>query len=74
MDEETVASLDLLEEIFEQDVFSLEFRLEPGMLEFTNNLIIGHSRTAFDDYQEPARKRWLVRLWLRDVGHRAYSG
>ncbi len=74
MDEETAASLDLVEGIFEQDVFPLEFRLEPGMLEFTNNLIIGHSRTAFDDYQEPTRKRWLVRLWLRDVGHRSYSG
>jgi alpha-ketoglutarate-dependent taurine dioxygenase len=74
MDKETVTSLDLVEEIFEQDMFSVEFQLEPGVLEFTNNLLIGHSRTAFDDYPEPARKRWLIRLWLRQVGRQAYSG
>lgn len=74
MDRETAASLDLIEETFDNEEFTIEFGLTPGMLEYTNNLVIGHSRTAFEDYPEPTRKRWLVRLWLRDRGRKAYTG
>ena len=29
---------------------------------------------AFEDFPEPERRRYLVRLWLRDPGRRAYAG
>jgi hypothetical protein len=74
MDKETMTSLDLIERIFEEEEFTLEFQLVPGLLEYTNNFVIGHSRTAFEDYPELLWKRWLVRLWLRDRGRRAYVG
>jgi hypothetical protein len=39
-----------------------------------NNLELCHRRTGFEDYQEPQRKRLLVRVWLRDVGEMRYQG
>jgi alpha-ketoglutarate-dependent taurine dioxygenase len=68
------ASLDALLEIFEDPALSVDFDLEPGQIQFVHNRALGHSRTAFVDYAEPARKRHLVRLWLRDRGRRAYPG
>ncbi len=38
--------------------------LEPGDLQFINNHRILHSRTTFEDYEEPDRKRLLFRLWI----------
>ena len=60
--------------IFEEDGLSVDFGLEPGQIQFVDNRAIGHSRTAFIDDPDPARRRHLVRLWLRDHGRRAYTG
>lgn len=35
---------------------------------------LSHSRTEFHDFDEPAKKRLLVRLWLRDHGKPGYVG
>jgi hypothetical protein len=43
-------------------------------MQFVDNRALGHSRTAFVDDPEPASRRHLVRLWLRDGGRRAYPG
>lgn len=40
----------------------MEFR--PGDIQLLNNHWILHSRTAFEDYPEPERRRHLYRLWL----------
>ncbi len=42
--------------------FSMNF--EPGDMQFLNNHLTYHSRTAFEDHPEPERKRLLLRLWL----------
>ena len=60
--------------LFEDDALSIDFDLEPGQLQFVDNRALGHSRTAFVDHPEPASRRHLVRLWLRDGGRRAYPG
>ncbi|MDX1485389.1 MAG: TauD/TfdA family dioxygenase, partial [Alphaproteobacteria bacterium] len=39
--------------------------LEPGDLQFFNNRTVMHGRTAFEDFDEVARKRLMLRLWLR---------
>ena len=67
-------SLAALLEIFEDPRLSFEFELQPGQMQFVDNRSVGHSRTAFADRPEPAEKRRLVRLWLRDHGRRAYPG
>jgi hypothetical protein len=44
--------------------FSATMDLRPGDMQFLNNHIILHSRTAYEDYPEPERRRLLIRLWL----------
>jgi len=41
---------------------SMEFR--PGDMQFVHNHTCLHSRTDFEDWEEPARRRHLLRLWL----------
>lgn len=42
----------------------LDFR--PGDIQFLHNHVMLHSRTAYEDWSEPGRKRHLLRLWLAD--------
>ncbi len=37
---------------------------EQGDIQFLHNHVILHSRNAFEDWPEPARRRYLYRLWL----------
>ena len=53
---------------------AIDFEFAPGEIQFVDNRTLGHSRTEFEDYAEPERRRHLVRLWLRDHGRRAYTG
>ena len=47
-----------------------ETRLEPGEASFLNNYTVMHARSEFDDWEEPGKKRLMLRLWL-DVERRA---
>jgi hypothetical protein len=42
-----------------------EMMLEPGDLQLLNNRVVLHGRTPFEDHAEIARKRFMLRLWLR---------
>ncbi len=57
-------ALDIIQELAESDAFRFDMDLEPGDMQFINNHVIIHSRTQFEDYEEPERKRHLLRLWL----------
>jgi hypothetical protein len=37
---------------------------EPGDMQFLKNSVILHSRTAYEDDEDPAQCRHLLRLWL----------
>jgi alpha-ketoglutarate-dependent taurine dioxygenase len=74
VDDAGEAALATMLEVFEEDGLSVDFDLEPGQIQFVDNRALGHSRTEFEDFPEPKRKRHLVRLWLRDHGRRAYPG
>ncbi len=74
LDDRTQAAILALEEVFEREALTLHFTMERGQLQYCNNLETGHSRTEFVDFDEPAQKRHLVRIWLRDRGLRAYRG
>ncbi len=43
---------------------ALSFALEPGDIQIANNLSVLHQRTEYVDFDEPERKRHLLRLWL----------
>ncbi len=38
--------------------------LEVGDIQLCNNYTTLHSRTAFEDWAEPERRRHMLRLWL----------
>jgi hypothetical protein len=74
IDRDGEAAIAAMLDIFEEDGLSVDFDLEPGQIQFVDNRVLGHSRTAFIDNPDPGRRRHLVRLWLRDHGRRAYPG
>jgi hypothetical protein len=41
-----------------------ETRLEPGEATFLNNYTVMHARSEFADWDDPALKRLMLRLWL----------
>jgi hypothetical protein len=41
-----------------------ETRLEPGEATFLNNYTVMHARSEFTDWDEPEKKRLMLRLWL----------
>lgn len=57
-------ALDALDALAEDPALHLMMALEPGDLQFVHNHGLLHDRTAFDDWPEPARRRYLLRLWL----------
>jgi alpha-ketoglutarate-dependent taurine dioxygenase len=52
----------------------LDLWLEPGQIQVLNNRVIVHGRTPYEDHDEPARHRHLVRLWLRAGDRRQFRG
>ena len=61
-------ALDLLDELMPTDPFCYSMELERGDLQLLNNYVTLHSRTPFEDYEEPDLKRHLLRLWLAIPG------
>jgi len=74
VDNEGAAALAATLDIFEDPEVSIDFEFQPGEIQFVDNRTLGHSRTEFEDWPDPDRRRHLVRLWLRDHGRRAYTG
>jgi hypothetical protein len=42
----------------------LDMDFQVGDIQFINNYTVLHSRTEFEDFPEPERRRHLLRLWL----------
>jgi len=67
-------ALDRFEAIADRPEVRLDFTLEPGEAAFFNNCHLLHTRTAFEDDPDPARRRHLLRLWLMEDGRPAVEG
>ncbi|MFN6997498.1 MAG: TauD/TfdA family dioxygenase [Aquincola tertiaricarbonis] len=59
-----VEVLDLLDVLMQDPALCFSMWLEPGDLQLLNNYLTLHSRTDFEDHDEPDLKRHLFRLWL----------
>ncbi|MDM0085586.1 TauD/TfdA family dioxygenase [Variovorax sp. J31P179] len=57
-------AMDLLDAIVRRPDFMYSMRLAPGDLQVLSNFTALHSRTQFQDAEEPDKKRLLFRLWL----------
>jgi hypothetical protein len=59
-----IEALNLFDELANDPKLNLMMELQPGDIQLVHNHTILHDRTAFEDYDEPERKRHLLRLWL----------
>jgi hypothetical protein len=57
-------ALDLLDEILRRPSVMHSMYLRPGDMQILNNHVTLHSRTEFEDHEDPALKRCLFRLWI----------
>lgn len=55
---------DMLDNVLRQPDLMYSMDLQPGDMQILNNHVMLHSRTHFDDHEEPARNRLLFRLWI----------
>lgn len=65
------AALDAFDEAASRPQNTFSVMLEPGDVQFCNNHLVLHSRTAYEDWPEPGRERHMLRLWLKVEGIRA---
>jgi len=56
--------IDLLESTANDPTLYLDMEFRPGDIQLLKNAVILHKRTAYEDWDEPERKRHLLRLWL----------
>lgn len=61
------AALDAIKKVGElamQDGIRYDMEFEVGDIQILNNHAVLHSRTAFEDWPEPERRRNLLRMWI----------
>jgi hypothetical protein len=68
--EAELAALDAFDAAAARESNCYSAMLEPGDIQFCNNHLVLHSRTAYEDPPEPERKRHMLRLWLKVDGIR----
>jgi hypothetical protein len=56
--------LTLVDDLAARDDIHVDFALEPGDMLLVNNYAIAHARTRFEDHEDDALRRHLLRLWV----------
>lgn len=59
-----IEAMDHLDALAADPALHLDMAFEPGDVQVLCNHSILHSRTAYEDWPEPERRRHLLRLWL----------
>lgn len=57
-------ALDLFFSLCADPEFAVRVPFEAGDIQLVHNHVVFHSRTAFEDWPEPERKRHLMRIWV----------
>ncbi|MEC9151867.1 MAG: TauD/TfdA family dioxygenase, partial [Pseudomonadota bacterium] len=74
MDDEGVAALEALYTVMDDPANHFVFTLEAGQIQYLNNWWCAHQRLDYVDFEEPDKRRHLVRIFLRNEGLRSYMG
>jgi hypothetical protein len=53
-----------IEQAANDPAYYLDMDFQPGDMQFLKNASVLHKRTEYEDWEEPSRKRHLLRLWL----------
>ncbi|MGI9382187.1 MAG: TauD/TfdA family dioxygenase [Methyloligellaceae bacterium] len=59
-----IEALDMFDALAQSEGIALDFFMQPGDIQLVNNYSVLHSRTSFEDWPEPERRRHMLRLWL----------
>lgn len=59
-----IEALDLVDSICNDPDAHLSFEMEPGDIQIGNNYAVFHSRTRYQDHDEPEKRRHLLRVWM----------
>ncbi|KAI9026986.1 hypothetical protein DFJ74DRAFT_766304 [Hyaloraphidium curvatum] len=59
-----VELLDLIDALAASDELRLDMDFAPGDIQLVSNRVVLHAREGYEDWEEPERKRHLLRLWL----------
>jgi hypothetical protein len=57
-------AMDMFDALANDPALHLDMAFEPGDMQWVCNHSIAHSRTAYEDFPEPEKRRHLLRLWL----------
>ncbi len=60
-----IEALEEVARIASSPEFYLDMNIGEGDIQFLNNRVLLHGRTGYEDWPEVARRRHLLRLWLR---------
>ena len=63
-----VEAIEMFTKLANELAYGMDFR--QGDIQFLHNHVTVHSRTEFEDYAEPERRRNLLRFWLSTPGGR----
>ena len=67
-------ALAFLDALTNEPALNLQMTMVPGDMQFLHNHQVLHSRTDFEDWPEPERKRHLLRLWIAPPSARPLPG
>jgi hypothetical protein len=70
---EESAALDALDAVTARHDLQFRMTLQEGDMQLLNNYTVLHARTAYEDHDDPAEKRRMLRLWLLAEGLREMS-
>jgi hypothetical protein len=59
-----IEALDMFDRLANDPRLNLSMQLRPGDMQFVYNHGLLHDRSGFEDWEDPAQKRHLLRLWL----------
>jgi len=57
-------AIEIVQQIATSPEFYLDMQIGEGDIQFLNNRLIFHGRTAYEDHQDVALRRHMLRLWL----------
>lgn len=63
---QAAAAIDCVMQTARSPALALAMDFQPGDIQLLSNYAVLHSRAAYEDEADPARKRFLLRLWLDD--------
>jgi alpha-ketoglutarate-dependent taurine dioxygenase len=66
LSESDLEALEFFEGAMHRPGVAMRIPMQRGDMQWISNTVLLHSRTGFEDYAEPERKRHYIRLWLVD--------